>query len=38
MSFNQDEVVRHGEITEVLERHNLGDKDILERLVSLCKD
>ena len=38
MSFNQDEVVRHGEITEVLERHNLGDKDILERVVSLCKD
>lgn len=38
MSFDKDDIVRHGEIKEVLERHHLGDNDILEVIKSVCKD
>ena len=38
MSFDKDEIVRHGEINDVLIRHNLGDDDILKKIKEVCKD
>ena len=38
MCFNTNEIVTHGDIKEVLEYYNLGDKDILERIKEIWKD
>ena len=38
MSFNTNQIVTHGDINEVLDYYNLGDKDILKELIDLCKD
>ena len=38
MSFDANEIVTHGDILEVLDYYNLGDKDILENIKSICKD
>ena len=38
MAFDVDEIVTHGDILEVLDHYNLGDKDILNNLLNLCKD
>lgn len=36
MSFNNDDIVRHGQIDSVLERYHLGDKDILDGIKKIC--
>lgn len=36
MSFNNDDIVRHGQIESVLERYHLGDSDILDWIKKLC--
>ena len=38
MCFKTDEIVTHGDIKEVLEYYQLGDKDILERIKEIWKD
>ena len=38
MSLDKDDIVRHGDIEDVLKRYNLGDQDILDKLVEICKD
>lgn len=38
MSFNTNQIVTHGDIKEVLEYYNLGEKDILERIRQIWKD
>ena len=38
MSFDTNEIVTHGDISEVLEHYHLGDEDILERIKEIWKD
>ena len=38
MSFDTNEIVTHGDISEVLEYYHLGDEDILERIKEIWKD
>ena len=38
MCFKTNEIVTHGDISEVLEYYKLGDKDILERIKEIWKD
>ena len=38
MYFDPNEIVTHGDISEVLDHYNLGDKDILNGVKELCKD
>ena len=38
MSFDTDQIVRHGNISEVLDYYGLGDKKLEEALVKLCQD
>ena len=38
MSFDTNQIVRHGDIKEVLDYYNLGDKDILERIREIWID
>ena len=36
MNFDENKVVTHGNIEEVLKRYNLGEKDIISEYEKLC--
>jgi hypothetical protein len=38
MAFNNNQIITHGDISEVLDYYNMGDLDILDKIKNIWKD
>ena len=38
MAFDNDEIITHGDIQDVLDYYNMGDEDILQKVLQIWKD